>query len=74
MSIRSPYLRDLCTFLASFFAFRCFAADAFSILFRNRTGTRFDLGSADTVSDGSLPAECVHTPDLHCGVSLWICS
>lgn len=32
------------TFLASFFAFRCFAADAFSILFRNRTGTRFDFG------------------------------
>jgi hypothetical protein len=29
---------------------RCFAADAFSILCRSRTGVRFDLGSEDNVS------------------------
>jgi len=33
------------TFLASFLSLRCFAADAFSILWRNRTGVRFDFGS-----------------------------
>jgi hypothetical protein len=33
------------TFLACFLALRCFAAEDFSILFRRRTGTRFDLGS-----------------------------
>lgn len=37
-------------FLASFLFLRCFAAEAFSILFRNRTGTRFDLGSINAIS------------------------
>jgi hypothetical protein len=31
-------------FFASFRCFFCFAADAFSILCRSRTGTRLDLG------------------------------
>lgn len=33
------------TLFASFLCFRCFAALAFSILCRNRTGVRFDSGS-----------------------------
>lgn len=33
------------TFFASFRSLRCLLAEAFSILWRKRTGTRFDLGS-----------------------------
>jgi hypothetical protein len=40
----------LSTFFASFFPLRCFAADAFWIEFRRRTGTRFDWGSAEAFS------------------------
>jgi hypothetical protein len=47
---RRVSLRGLHTFLASFLFLRCFAAPAFSILFRNRTGTRFDLGSVNAIS------------------------
>jgi hypothetical protein len=41
-------LRHSGFFLASFLALRCFAADAFSILCRSRTGVRLDLGSGDS--------------------------
>jgi hypothetical protein len=50
VSLHSGCLRNAPTFLAAFFALRCFAADAFSILFLNRTGTRLDFGSAIGVS------------------------
>lgn len=36
------------TFLASFLCFLCFAALAFSILCRSRTGVRLDFGSANS--------------------------
>ena len=42
-SVRADSFDD--TFLATFLCFRCFAALAFSILCRNRTGVRLDLGS-----------------------------
>lgn len=53
INCRSIRLRKLRTFLASFFALRCFAADAFSLLFRNRTGTRFEVGSTNAVRDNT---------------------
>ena len=40
-----PKNRHRNTFLASFRCLRCFAALAFSILCRSRTGVRFDFGS-----------------------------
>ena len=43
--VRNIVARSRCTFFASFLAFFCFAADAFSILCRRRTGTRLDFGS-----------------------------
>lgn len=54
------------TFFASFRVFRCFAALAFSILCRRRTGVRFDFGSVKTsgytpVEDGIIK---VHTARL----------
>ena len=50
------------TFFASFLAFFCFCADAFSILCRRRTGLRFDVGSAGDVSDsyGILSTVCTY--------------
>ena len=45
MSICCSYLRGCHTFFSIFLFLRCFAADFFWILFRNRTGTRFDIGS-----------------------------
>ena len=42
-------MRCYLTFFASFFAFLCFCADAFSILCRRRTGWRFDFGSTNSV-------------------------
>lgn len=44
---------DCRTFLASFLCFLCFAALAFSILCRSRTGVRFDL-------ETSLMLDLVH--------------
>jgi hypothetical protein len=44
------HLPGMRAFFASFLFLRCFAAEAFSILFRNRTGTRFDLGSVNAIS------------------------
>lgn len=63
------------TFLASFLCFRCFAALAFSILCRNRTGVLFDFGSvvlsrstimamystySQAYSPSPLPWNCAH--------------
>jgi hypothetical protein len=45
INVRSLDVRIMSTFFAIFFALRCLAADDFSILFLNRTGTRFDFGS-----------------------------
>jgi hypothetical protein len=46
----SLHVRALRTFFASFFAFFCFCAEAFSILCRRRTGWRLDMGSVYVVS------------------------
>jgi hypothetical protein len=64
--------RNSSTFFASFFAFFCFAADAFSILCRNRTGTRFDFGSRRCVSTPprSSGVESL-TSDLHVELLTW---
>jgi len=60
------------TFLASFFAFFCFAAEAFSILCLNRTGTRFDFGSEVIVSTVSgLNSVRSLTSDLHIDLLAW---
>jgi hypothetical protein len=60
------------TFFASFLAFFCFAAEAFSILCRNRTGTRFDFGSETIVSTILRPNGVGNlTSDLHIGLLAW---
>jgi hypothetical protein len=60
------------TFFASFLAFFCFAADAFSILCRNRTGTRFDFGSGTGVSDTLRSGDVASlTSDLHIELLAW---
>ena len=71
ISIGFSWSRICCTFLASFFCLRCFAAEAFSILLRRRTGTRLDFGSVVAVS--ILQARSRYgrlTSDLHCGMRL----
>lgn len=62
-------MRKYRTFFASFLAFFCLAADAFSILWRRRTGTRFDFGSGISVSIAQFsPSSAYLTSDLHCGL------
>jgi hypothetical protein len=58
------------TCLACFLALRCFATEDFSILFRSRTGTRFDLGSNDSFRLRTVEKSARHTSDLHVDVEI----